>query len=214
MQDLISKLKCIVRTSNPDIISTKSFFYISSEVRIFIKKKVMKYFLLIFILALSACNSDKTVQVQKQSHPSHVYTYTEIDSRYLNYYESVYVPVYSDIYHRDGTKRFLLTTTVSIRNNSLLDSAYIFSATYYDSYGKELHEYIDSAILLSPLESIEFVVKEVEDVGGAGANFIIDWAAKKYSDQLLIQSVMIGSYGQQGISFLSDSKVIQREKKN
>ena len=65
-------------------------------------------------------------------------------------------------------------------------------------------------MLLSPLESIELVVEEEENKGGAGANFIIEWAATKYADQLLIQSVMISTYGQQGVSFLSGAKVIKQ----
>lgn len=63
------------------------------------------------------------------------------------------------------------------------------------------------------MESIEFVVAESDKAGGAGANFIIEWAATNYSDQLLIQSVMIGTYGQQGISFLTEAKVIKSTKK-
>lgn len=86
----------------------------------------------------------------------------------------------------------------------------MFSATYYDSYGILLSEYIDSSLLISPLESIEFVVEEDEKIGGAGANFIIEWAAAKYSDQLMIQAIMISSQGQQGISFLLEAKVIDR----
>jgi len=128
----------------------------------------------------------------------------------LNYYESDYVPVYSDIFYQDGTKRFKLTSTISLRNTSTVDSAFILSAVYYDSFGKELKAYIDSAVLLSPLESIEFVVEEVGNTGGTGANFIIGWAAPKYTDQLLIQSIMIGTSFQQGISFLCDAKVISR----
>ena len=168
----------------------------------------MKYIPLFFLLILFACSQDQPHKEAKRSHPSHIYTYSTIDSSALNYYETDYVPVYSDIYHRDGTRRFSLTTTLSIRNTSLTDSAYLLKATYYDSYGAKLSEYVDSTILLSPLESIEFVVGEVENIGGAGANFIIHWGARNYSDQLLIQSVMIGSYGQQGISFLSESKKI------
>ena len=72
----------------------------------------------------------------------------------------------------------------------------------------KLKEYIDSTILLFPLESIEFIVDEKEITGGAGANFIVSWGANNYSDQLLIQTVMIGTEGQQGISFVTDSKNI------
>jgi len=172
----------------------------------------MKNISLIFMLLLFACNQNQSEKEAKRSHPSHMYTYSDIDRSELKYYETDYVPVYSDIYHRDGTRRFMLTTTISIRNTSLTDSAYILEATYFDSYGEKLNDFIDSTILLSPLESIEFVVEEVEDIGGAGANFIIHWGARNYTNQVLIQSVMIGSYGQQGISFLSESKVIDRLK--
>lgn len=176
----------------------------------------MKYILLfVSILVFSGCNQQakKTEQTQKKSHPSHKYHFVEIDTAQMNYFETDYLPVYSDIYFDDGTKRFPITATVSLRNTSLTDSAFVLSAKYYDSYGKLLHSYIDSSLLLSPLESVELVVEEDEKEGGAGANFIIEWAARNYSDQLLIQSVMISTYGQQGVSFLSDAKVIKRVSK-
>jgi hypothetical protein len=170
-------------------------------------------FILSSLLLISCIDDNRSKAEKKKSHPSHSYNYIDAEKVTLQYFETDYVPVYSDIYHRDGTKRFQLTTTISIRNISQTDSAYILSATYHDSYGKELNEYADSAILLSPLESIEFVVEEVETSGGAGANFIVKWGATNYSKQLLIQSIMIGTYGQQGISFLSEARVISNSGK-
>ncbi|MFB6341618.1 DUF3124 domain-containing protein [Saccharicrinis sp. FJH62] len=161
------------------------------------------------LLVLSSCSLDRQTKIKKRSHPSHIYNFVDITHQKLGYKETDYVPVYSDIYHKDGSERFLLTTTLSIRNTSFTDSAYIVSAVYNDSYGKKLAEYIDSTILLSPLESIEFVVGEKESQGGAGAHFLVDWTARDNSDQLLIQTVMIGSYGQQGISFTADAKIIK-----
>ena len=172
----------------------------------------MRYLLFIVKkLVLSGCGqaSKKAEQAQKKSHPSHKYNFIAIDTSKMNYFETDYVPVYSDIYYQSGTKRFPITATVSIRNTSQSDSAWILSARYYDSYGKQLRAFIDSTLLLSPLESVELVVEEDEQEGGAGANFIIDWTARNYSDQLLIQSVMISTYGQQGVSFLSESKIIR-----
>jgi hypothetical protein len=178
--------------------------------RIFKKKKMRLLSLLFIIVLATGCKTEnrKTETANKRSHPSHTYNYVTIDTTQLNYFETDYLPVYSDIYFDDGTKRFPITATVSLRNTSLTDSAFVLSAKYYDSYGKLLHSYIDSVLLLSPLESVELVVEEDEKEGGAGANFIIEWAAGKYADQLLIQSVMISTYGQQGVSFLSDAKVI------
>ncbi len=173
----------------------------------------MKYLLLIVVVFLLGCNSEKSHSEEKKSRPSHKYTFVEPDSTQINFIQTEYVPVYSDIYHRDGTRRFQLTTTLSIRNTSLIDSAYILEATYYDSYGKKLAAYIDSTILLTPLESIEFVVSDREIVGGAGANFIINWGGRIFSDQMFIQAVMISTYSQQGISFTTNSKVISKTTK-
>jgi len=174
----------------------------------------MKIFTILIIVGMfTGCQTENknTETAQKRSHPSHKYNYLEIDTARLNYFETNYLPVYSDIYYDDGTKRFPITVTVSLRNTSLTDSAYVLSAKYFDSYGKQLHTYIDSTLLLSPLESVELVVEEVEKAGGAGANFIIEWAATKYNNQMLIQSIMIGTYGQQGVSFLSEAKVIKQK---
>lgn len=52
-----------------------------------------------------------------------------------------------------------------------------------------------------------------EDKGGAGASFIVEWGASKNANQMLFQSVMIGTTGQQGISFTSKGEVISRREK-
>jgi len=186
------------------------FVYFLIVFFVFLRKKMKYTFILLLVIFISCHNTEKKEEKKiKRSHPSHIYNFVEIDTAQLKYFETDYLPVYSDIYYQDGTKRFPVTATVSIRNTSLTDSAFVLSAVYYDSYGKVLHSYLDSTLLLSPLESVELVVEEDESEGGAGANFIIRWAATKYTDQILIQSVMISTYGQQGVSFLSNAKVIK-----
>jgi len=165
------------------------------------------------LMLIISCHNPKTDTKEKINYPSHNYAYVNLDTAVLKYREIVYVPVYSDIYHTDGTKRFSLTTTVSVRNISQHDSAYVLSAVYNDSYGKELRRYTKKFILLRPLESIEYVIEDSEDKGGAGASFILEWGGSKYSGQMLIQSVMIGTTGQQGISFTAKGEVIQRIEK-
>jgi hypothetical protein len=177
----------------------------------------MKYTnILLLLVFFKACqvSQKKAEKESKRSHPSHIYNFVEPGTLRLKYFETDYLPIYSSIYYQDGTKRFPITATVSIRNTSLSDSAFILSARYYDSYGKAIHSYLDSTLLLSPLESIELVVEEKDTEGGAGANFIIEWAAPSYSNQLLIQSIMLGTYSQQGISFLTEAKVLKRIEKD
>ena len=169
--------------------------------------------ILLTVLLLSifiSCQNKVADSNKRINYPSHNYTFVNLDTAALKYKEIVYVPVYSDIYHLDGTKRFLLTTTVSVRNISLKDRAYVLNAVYNDSYGKQLRSFVSKSILLKPLESIEYVIEDAEDKGGAGASFIIEWGGSKNSNQMLIQSVMIGTSGQQGISFTAKGEVISR----
>ena len=167
----------------------------------------------LLVVFLSCQTDNKQEYSERMMHPSHKYSFVPVTSDKMGYLETDYLPVYSDIYHMDGTRRFLLTSTISIRNTSLSDSACIFKADYHDSHGALLRSYIDTAILIKPLESIEFVVENKEDKGGAGANFIIEWGGKFYADQLLIQAVMTGTSNQQGLSFTTEAKVIKRSEK-
>ena len=168
-------------------------------------------FLPVLLLTLFfSCQNKETETNKKINYPSHNYTYVNLDKSTLKYKEIVYVPVYSDIYHLDGTKRFLLTATVSVRNISLKDSAYVLNAVYNDSYGKQLRSFTAKTILLKPLESIEYVIEDAEDKGGAGASFILEWGGSRNSSQMMIQSVMIGTTGQQGISFTAKGEVISK----
>lgn len=170
------------------------------------------YISVLLIVLLAACQQEKRAEtLDKMRHPSHQYTFVDLQSDAVKYLETDYIPIYSDIYHIDGTKRFLLTSTLSIRNSSLTDSVYVFSADYNDSYGKQLRKYIDSTILLKPLESIEFVVEHQEDKGGAGASFLVEWGADRNACQLLIQAVMTGTSNQQGLSFLTESKIVKQQ---
>lgn len=170
-------------------------------------------FCFIVVLVISACNEQKNTENPKKIRPSHQYSYVDLAADDVNYLETDYIPIYSDIYHIDGTKRFLLTATLSIRNTSLTENAYVFDARYNDSYGKELRRYLDKTILLKPLESIEYVVEHSEDEGGAGASFIIRWGADKGTGQLLIQAVMTGTSNQQGLSFMTEAKKIDSREK-
>jgi hypothetical protein len=168
--------------------------------------------LFVFVISiLESCNHKPVEETIKKSHPSHKYHYVKLNKNDIKYIETLYLPIYSDIYYTNGTLRYRLTATVSIRNISQADTAYLLKATYYDSYGKILKEFADSSIMLLPMESFEFVVEESEKEGGAGANFIVEWGALKNANQLIVQSVMIGTGGQQGISFLSEARVIKQE---
>lgn len=123
----------------------------------------------------------------------------------------VYVPVYSHVYHGDLEKKYLLTGIVSIRNTDPNHAITIIVADYYDSDGKVINSYLPKPLTLNPMASTRFVVKESDTKGGSGANFLVKWQAETPVNEPIIESVMIGTAGQQGISFTSRGKALKNK---
>ena len=117
---------------------------------------------------------------------------------------TVYVPVYSHIYYGDRDNHVMrLAATLSIRNIDLAKTITILSVDYYDTKGKLSERYLSAPVRLKSVESVRYIVKESDLRGGSGANFIVKWKADVPANRPIIEAVMIGARGQQGISFTS-----------
>lgn len=123
--------------------------------------------------------------------------------------QTVYVPVYSHVYHRDGSQEFNLTATLSIRNTDLDHAIIITAVRYYDSAGELVRRYLEQPLGLAPLASGAFVVEERDRAGGVGANFIVEWQAEAEVSPPIIEAVMISTASAQGISFVSRGRVVR-----
>jgi hypothetical protein len=123
--------------------------------------------------------------------------------------ETVYVPVYSHIYSGDREHPFDLTATLSVRNTDPKHTITILSVDYYDSKGKRLKPYLENPVNLNPLATNRYIIKESDKSGGSGANFIVKWKSSVKVNAPIIESIMIGTKTQQGISFISRGRVIQ-----
>lgn len=125
--------------------------------------------------------------------------------------QTIYVPIYSHIYHQDKKQTFNLAATLSIRNTDLNNAIVIISVQYYDSDGKLVRKYIENPIEIAALASTDFFVDTTDTSGGSGAKFIVEWVAQTEVSQPVIEAVMIGSGFQQGISFVSLGRVIKNQ---
>ena len=124
--------------------------------------------------------------------------------------QTVYVPVYSHIYSGDKEQRVNLTSTLSIRNTDGRTPIVLEAVDYYDSNGKLVKHYLEKAVVIDPMSTRRYVVNESDKAGGSGANFIVQWrAVKQAASKPLIESVMISTTMQQGISFTSRGQVIE-----
>lgn len=124
--------------------------------------------------------------------------------------QTVYVPAYSHIYHGNGEERLLLTVTLSIRNVSSSTSMTITAVNYHATEGGHLRRFITKPFILGPYGSERFVVPQKDDTGGSGANFIVEWQSDKPISPPIIETIMIGSQSQLGVSFTSRGQAIRK----
>lgn len=130
------------------------------------------------------------------------------DNPKLSKGQTVYVAAYSHIYIGHKGAPYFLTITLSIRNIDPSKPITISKVDYYETQGKLLKNFITEPVRLGPLASTRFIIPIKKEAGGSGANFIVEWASKKMSNPPIIESIMIGTKSQQGISFTSRGQVI------
>jgi len=123
--------------------------------------------------------------------------------------QSVYIPAYSHIYHGNKETPLLLSVTLSIRNVDSENPLTITAVDYYETQGKLLKHFLEEPITLAPLGSERYIVPQKDTSGGSGANFIVDWHSEKAINPPIIESVMIGTQSQLGISFTSRGRAIK-----
>jgi hypothetical protein len=123
--------------------------------------------------------------------------------------QTVYVPIYSNIYAGPRSQPVLLTATLSIRNTGQAHPIVVESIKYYDSSGQLLKDYLKTPLRLGPLGSTYVVVDEHDESGGPGAKFIVTWKSDRPVNVPVIQGIMVTTRSGQGISFSTDGHVIK-----
>jgi len=120
--------------------------------------------------------------------------------------ETLYVPVYSNVYSGPKATPFQLATMLSIHNVDPKNSITILKVHYYDSTGKFIESYIKKPMSLKPFAHTFFYLKEYDTRGGPGANFIVKWRAEKKINQPVVEALMLGTRA--GVSFTSSGRII------
>lgn len=121
----------------------------------------------------------------------------------------VYAPVYSHIRYFDNKRDFLLGAILSIRNTSLEHGITINYVRYYNTDGKVIQVFLEEPLVLGPLASTEYIIPESHNMGGSGANFLVEWKSDILVNEPIIEVVMVGNQGTMGLSFISEGRVIR-----
>jgi len=130
--------------------------------------------------------------------------------------QTLYLPVYSHIWHGDTTARgerakTLMSVAVSIRNTDLSKPIRVLSAQYYDTDGRKLRNYVTTPQVVPPMGTLELFVPRGDDTGGSGANFIIVWKADQATSTPLVEGIHANLPAGRSIAFISTAKVLPDE---
>lgn len=163
-------------------------------------------------IVLSSCLSQTTSSGQHSSSEGKTsLRAVTLDPTKVVMGETLYVPIYSHIYHYNSQDHIInLSATLSIRNTDLTNSIIITSVRYYDTDGRLVRKDVESPVELKPLASTDFFIAADDTSGGSGANFIVEWVAEKKVYEPVIEAVMISTSSSQGISFVSPAKVLKQ----
>lgn len=132
--------------------------------------------------------------------------------------QSVYVPVYSHIWHgnldRSGKPQtLLLSSMLSIRNTDPDNGLTVRSVRYYDTAGKMIREFLPQPARLGPMASTDIFIEHKDDTGGTGANFVVQWSADRAINAPMVEVVNAYFFGPHSLAFTSPGKVIAEEGK-
>lgn len=161
----------------------------------------------IVVFLVFSCNEKKeTNSIRSENWTKRAISLKSKDS--LEFGKS-YLSVYSQIYSMTEHRTHNLTSMISMRNISDLDTIYLLRAEYYDTHGKSVRKYFDSPIFLAPMETTEIIIDEFDVSGGTGSNFIFEWQVPKDCPEPLFEGIMTSTMGQQGLSFTTQAKRIE-----
>ncbi len=164
---------------------------------------ILRILMITSFLSIFSCADSNPNKEAEQVLDNHQISVNKTDITPGDINQTIYVPIYSDIYNRTKDTKVYLTATLSIRNTSEADTLFLSRVDYYDTGGMLVRKYLVQSIYLKPLETIDYVIEEKDDSGGAGANFIIDWYASKPM-RPIFQAVMLGGVGNQAFSFTTE----------
>lgn len=169
-------------------------------------------FLCATLVVINACQDDNQYQeVHSVDWTNQKVKKGMISTSISNY---TYLPIYSNVYTKSDKETRSLTATVSIHNMNLVDSLFIKKADYFNSKGDFVRSYVKETIFLEPMETVDIVIHERDNIGGTGANFLIEWMRNNSNaNPPLIEAVMISTNGQQGISFTTRGVIMNQVEK-
>jgi hypothetical protein len=114
-----------------------------------------------------------------------------------------YVPIYMQLPLASGAINVDLSVTLSVRNTSPDNAIAIRKVDFFDTKGELLQPFILSPIGIRPYGTVNFFVSVMDQRGGSGGNFIVEWEGAASVSEPVVEAIMLGDVGGRAYSFIS-----------
>jgi hypothetical protein len=123
--------------------------------------------------------------------------------------QTIYVPAYSSVATADNARLlYPLAITLSVRNTDRTLPIVVTTVRYHHQDGRLVRDLLKTPLRIAPMASLEFFIREGDSTGGTVPSFLVDWVGVPDVRAPIVESVMVGTGGTQGISFLCTGRVI------
>lgn len=125
--------------------------------------------------------------------------------------QTLYVASYPHVYVSQKMHDFPITVTLNIRN--LSDKQLKLTAVdYYHGDGRLLKRYVDKVLVLDGMKSIRYLGEKMKVFeNSSGPYFLVKWESEVVITVPLVETLMIGASGTQGISFTHRADTIKEK---
>jgi hypothetical protein len=177
-----------------------------------VKKLEVLSVIIALLLSVTSCQSGKVNQEAGQFQGSYTIEQSTTGTRikYLSG-ETVYVPIYPNVFYSKDFKAYDLIATLSIHNISLDDAITITKIDYHNTNGDLIKSYIENeSIILKPLQTVQLVIQNDNKNSTKGSDVIVEWASESAVCSPIVEATMVSASGQVGLSFITTGKVIKQ----
>jgi hypothetical protein len=157
----------------------------------------------------------------KENKPISVHQHTKFDTDKLLIKDDLstkkvhgqvlYLPVYSNIPNPEMGEKYDMSAFLAIHNTDFNNVIKITKVLFFDNDGKLISNFLKNDTILNPLGAVNYYIP-TSDKSGTGANFIVEWITDSLVTEPLIESVMVGFTSGQGVSFISQGRIIRELK--
>jgi hypothetical protein len=122
--------------------------------------------------------------------------------------QTIFVPAYSAVATGDNSALYPLAITLSVRNTDQKQPIVLTAVAYHHQDGHQVHAFLKSPVRVAPLAAAEFFVSESDMSGGTVSSFLVEWKSTSPVSDPIVESLMVGTASNQGISFTCPGRVI------